>query len=423
MVLDRSKAPEFRIPEDFELTTPFQTTLRNGAKVFFNHTPNLDVVKIEVIGKGKKSSLPLSQNLVPSFTLTLLQEGLKNKKSEEIAEFFDYHASEVNPILSFSHEGLGLLTTKKHLFKVLPVYIELFTEATFPEDSLEKIKSQKRLGQKLEKEKTSTRAGQLFRKSLFGSTHPYGVEPEESHVDEITQDRLKFYYHQMLWQEIEIFISANLNDPEFQLLATSLSSLPNRVKTEQLLIPESETSYKWIESREDAVQSSIRMGSFSIPKSHSDFIGLTVLNTILGGYFGSRLIKNIREDKGHTYGIYSSLAEIGDSEYWVISADVQKSFYQEVINEIYHEINKLVNEPVPRDELESVRNYMIGQMLSRFSSAFDLMDRFKAVHHSGMDFTYYFNKLSYLKSFQAKDLQTLSEIYFKDKNLVEVIVG
>lgn len=423
MILDRSKAPEFRIPEDFELTPPFQTKFRNGAKVFFNNTPNLDVVKIEVIGKGRKASLPLSQNLIPSFTLALLQEGLKNKSSEEIAEFFDFHASEVKPILSFSHEGLGLLTTKKHLFEVLPVFLELFTEATFPEESLEKRKSQKRLGQKLEKEKTSTRAGQLFRKSLFGPNHPYGVEPEESHIDEITQNRLKFYYQEMLWQDIEIFICADLTDSEFQLLEECLSGLPNRTESEQLLIPEIVTNYSWIESREHAVQSSIRMGSFSIPKSHPDFIGLTVLNTILGGYFGSRLIKNIREDKGHTYGIFSSLAEIGDSEYWVISADVQKAYYQEVIREIYYEINKLVNEPISPDELEAVRNYMIGQMLSRFSSAFDLMDRFRAVHHSGMDFSYYFNKLSYLKSFQAEDLQKLSGIYYKDKSLVEVVVG
>ena len=423
MLLDRSKAPEFRIPEDFELTPPFETQLSNGARLFFNNTPTLDVVKIEVIGKGNKASLPISQNLIPAFTLILLQEGIKSKSSEEIAEFFDFHASEVNPILSFAHEGLGLLTTKKHLGDVLPVFIELFTEATFPLESLEKRKSQKRLGLKLEKEKTAVRAGQLFRKSLFGSDHPYGVEPIESHVDEVTAERLEFYYREMLWQNIEIFVSGNFSDSELEKISDQLSAIPNRKESEKVLIPEIITNLQWIESRENAVQSSIRMGSFSIPKSHPDFIGLSVLNTILGGYFGSRLIKNIREDKGHTYGIYSSLAEIGHSEYWVISADVQKAFYQEVIQEIYHEINTLADQPIQDDELEVVRNYMIGQMLSRFSSPFDLMDRFRAVHHSGLDFSYYFNKLKYLKSFKANDLQALAQKYYKDKKLVEVVVG
>lgn len=423
MILDRSKAPEFKIPEDFELNPPLEFRLLNGAKLFFNRTPNLEVVKIEVIGKGRKASLPLHQNLIPSFTLSLLQEGLKNKSGEKIAEFFDFHASEVNPILTFANEGLSLLSTRKHLFDVLPVFLELFTEATFPEDSLEKRKSQKRLGLKLEKEKTSVRASQLFRKSLFGQDHPYGLVTEESHVDEIIQDRLQFYYQEMLWQDIEIFISGNLSVSELQDLQEVLERLPNRKLSEQLILPEIITNLQWLESRETAVQSSIRMGGFSIPKSHPDFIGLSVLNTILGGYFGSRLIKNIREDKGHTYGIYSSLAEIGESEYWVISADVQKAFYKEVMDEIYHEINTLVNEPVPSDELEVVRNYMIGQMLSQFSSSFDTMDRFRAVHHSGLDLTYYSNKLSYLKTFQAEDLQNLAKQYFEGKKLVEVVVG
>ncbi|MBN3582912.1 insulinase family protein [Algoriphagus aestuarii] len=423
MSLDRSKAPEFRIPEDFELTPPFESKLGNGARLFFNNTPNLDVVKIEVIGKGNKASLPITQNLIPIFTLTLLQEGIKSKSSEELAEFFDFHASEVNPVLSFAHEGLGLLTTKKHLDKVLPVFLALFTEATFPSESLEKRKSQKRLGLKLEKEKTAIRAGQLFRKSLFGSDHPYGAEVVENHVDEITFERLEFYYREMLWQNIEIFVSGNFSELELKKTSDLLSKLPNRKESEEILIPEIVTNLQWLESRENAVQSSIRMGSFSIPKAHPDFIGLSVLNTILGGYFGSRLIKNIREDKGHTYGIYSSLAEIGNSEYWVISADVQKAFYQNVISEIYHEINKLADQPILDDELEVVRNYMIGQMLSQFSSPFDLMDRFRAVHHSGLDFSYYFKKLEYLKSFKAEDLQSLAQTYYKNKKLVEVVVG
>ena len=423
MGLDRSKAPEFKVPEDFELSPPLQATLDNGARLFFNNTPNLEVVKIEVIGKGRKASLPLNQNLVPSFTLALLQEGIRSKSGEELANFFDFHASEANPILSFAHEGLSLLTTRKHLNQVLSVFIELFTEATFPKDALDKRKSQKRLGLKLEKEKTSVRAGQLFRKSLFGLDHPYGLETEESHVDEITVERLQFYYREMLWQDIEIFVSANLSESEFEELKDALSKLPNRKPTEQVLLPEIKTNYQWIESRENAVQSSIRIGNFSIPKSHPDFIGLSVFNTILGGYFGSRLIKNIREDKGHTYGIYSSLAEIGDSEYWVIAADVQKAFYQEVIQEIYHEINRLIVEPVSSSELEVVRNYMIGQMLSRFSSSFDLMDRFRAVHQSGMDFSYYFKKLDYLKKFTSEDIQLLGEKYFKDKEFVEIVVG
>lgn len=423
MALDRSKAPDFRVPEDFELFPPTEFLLKNGAKLFFIPTPNLAAVKIEVLGKGNRASLPLDETLIPSFTLQMLQEGTVSKTAEELANFFDFHASEVSPMLTYSHEGLSLLTTKKHLAEVIPVFLSLFTESVFPEEYLEKKQSQRKLSIRLEKEKTASKASQLFRKALFGSNHPYGLETEEKHVETVTKDKLKSYYAEMLWQDLELFVCGDFEGNELKNLCELLGGLPNRKRVQEPILPVAETIYHVIESRENTVQSSIRIGNWSISKTDPDFFALSVFNTILGGYFGSRLIKNIREDKGHTYGIYSSLAEIGDSNYWVIGADVQKAFYQEVIEEIYFEIEKLVSEPINEDELEVVRNYMIGQMLSRFSSSYDLMDRFLSVYHSGLDFNFYTQKLAFLKSFTAEDVTRIGKKYFKQRPLVEVAVG
>ena len=117
------------------------------------------------------------------------------------------------------------------------------------------------------------------------------------------------------------------------------------------------------------------------------------------------------------------MAEIGDTNYFVIAADVQKAFTDEVIREIEHEVQLLCREPLNQDELEIVRNYQIGQMLSRFSSAFDLMDRFRAVHHSGLDLDFYQQKLSFLKKFTPEDILKIGQKYFKDQQLIQVIVG
>lgn len=423
MIVDRTKAPEFQVPEDFELMPPSEFQLSNGAKFFYIPTPGLEAVKIDVLCKGQRASLPLNQTLVSSFTLQMLQEGTKKKSAGEIAEFFDFYASEVHPILTFSHEGLGLLSTKKHLNTVLEVFISLFTESTFPDDMLEKRQSQRKLSIKLEKEKTASRASQVFRKCLFGATHPYGTEVEESHVDSISRDQLISYYETMLWQELEIFLSGDFDSKELEILCHLFGQLPNRKISEPVLLPGINTLLAVTEPKMKSVQSSIRIGSWSIPKTHPDFIALTVFNTILGGYFGSRLVKNIREDKGHTYGIHSSLAEIGDSNYWIISADVQKAFYPDVITEIYNEIQILTEVEIDADELEVVRNYLIGQMLKQFSTSFDLIDRFKAVYHSGMDFDYYEEKLEYLKKFNAKDILSIGQKYFSNPPFIEVIVG
>ncbi len=423
MTLDRSKAPAFRVPEDFELAPPLQFTLSNGIKLFLIPTSGLAAVKLEVLGKANRANILLEETLLPSFTLQMIQEGTRTKSGEEIANFFDFHASEVNSLLSYSHEGLSLLTTKKHLEIVMPQFLSLFTEAIFPEEYLEKKKAQRKLSIKLEQEKTASKASQLFRTGLFGSQHPFGQEIQEKHVDLITREKLIAYYSNKLWQELEVYVSGDFEESEFLFLQEQLACLPLRIQPEQGNLSPLETGGNILESRPDAVQSSIRIGTWSIEKTHPDFFGVSVFNTILGGYFGSRLIKNIREDKGHTYGISSSLAQIGAYNYWVIGADVQKAFSQEVVREIYHEIDQLTNIPIEADELEVVRNYMIGQMLSGFSSSFDLMDRFQAVHHSGLDFNFFTQKLAYLKTFTAEDILQIGQKHFAKRPLLEIMVG
>ncbi|MFC3417650.1 M16 family metallopeptidase [Algoriphagus hitonicola] len=423
MLLDRSQAPEFKIPEDFELLYPEKFSLKNGIQVFFFPTKGIDAVKIDITCLGQRDKLPLEQTLLPSFTLQMLSEGTENKTAADLANFLDFHASEISPILTFSKEGLSVLSTQKHLMPVLDLLIEMVQKPAFPVEMLDKRKSQRKLSLQLEREKTNSRAGQLFRKGLFGATHPYGFEVGEKEVDIITPEKIRFYSDQLLWQETEVFISGDFSAEKLDATLQYFEQLPIKSKVEGILLPEINPLEHLYENRETAVQSSIRLGYLSIPKNHPDFIPLSVFNTILGGYFGSRLIKNIREDKGHTYGIYSSLAEIGNSNYWVVSADVQKSFNRAVISEIHQEIQRLVNEPLEPEELETVRNFQIGQMLSRFSSSFDLMDRFRAVHHSDLALDFYSKKLEFLKSFSTRDIIQTGEKYFKNSPFIEVIVG
>jgi zinc protease len=423
MHLNRSKAPEFIIPEDFVLPEPQLRKLTGGRNLFFIPTPNLDAVKLEVIGKSQRLILPLEKSLVSSFTLQMLTEGTLAYSESQLSEFFDFHATEVHPQLTYSHEGMSLVTTKKHLFEVLPVFSSLFDQAVFPEESLEKRKSQRKLSLRMEKEKSASRASHLFQKALFGENHPYGLLITESHVDNVGRNDLIDYYQNNLLTETEFFLCGNLDSDELSRIEFLLKNIPYQALSTSGTLPPVRMNPKIHEKRQQSLQSSIRIGSWSIPKSHPDFQALAVFNTILGGYFGSRLIKNIREDKGHTYGISSSLAEIGDLNYWVVGADVQKAFTEDVLTEIYNEISRLTHELVSKEELEVLRNYLIGQMLGKFSSPFDLMDRFRSVHHSGLDFHFYMEKLAFLRKFTAEDILEIGRKYFSNLPFVEVVVG
>src|SRR5690606_18182332 len=159
-----------------------------------------------------------------------------------------------------------------------------------------------------------------------------------------------------------------------------------------------------VELNEKAVQASIRLGQHLVPKSHPDYHALSVFNTILGGYFGSRLIKNIREEKGHTYGIYSTIGSLSQADYWLVMADVQQGYAEEVLDEVYKEIDLLKTVPIAPSEKEVIRNYMIGSLLSNFSSPFDLMTRFKQVHYAGLDYNFYEEQLDFIRSFGSEEI-------------------
>jgi predicted Zn-dependent peptidase len=423
MSIDRSKAPQFSLPSEFTLPAPQQFQLSMGNRLFFFRTPGIDAVKLEVIGASSRSTLPNLHALIPSFTLQMLQEGTTQASAQQLAEFFDYHGAEVYPTLSYTQEGLSLLCIKKHLFALLPTFISLFTEATFPVENLEKRKSQRKLSLKLDQEKPSSRAGQLFKKGLFGSEHPYGQEITEAHISEITPELLKAYYQIQLWKDCSLFLSGDFTLQELDTLVAQLEQLPLKhgAQLQELAIPSSTLIFE--EDKEGAVQSSIRLGAWAIPKKHADYPALAVFNTLLGGYFGSRLVKNIREDKGHTYGIHSTLVELDQYAYWMIAADVKKEHQKEVFEEIDKEIHRLRSELADSEEIEILRNYLVGQLFSKFSSPFDLIEQFKGVYYSGLDFSFYENRFNYLKKFTAADLLNIGEQYFSSEDRVKVRVG
>ena len=423
MSVDRSKAPQFSLPTEFSLPAPQQFKLGSGSTVFYFPTPGIDAVKLEVIGNSSRSLLPNSHALIPSFTLQMLQEGTAKLTAQQLAEFFDYHGAEVYPTLSYTQEGLSLICIKKHLPTILPIFLSLFSEARFPEENLAKRKSQRALSLKLDQEKPSSRAGQLFKKGLFGPNHPFGQEITEAHISEITPALLQAYYQDHLWKDCSLFLSGDFKTQELEQLLASLNQLPLKQGAKKEGLPAPTSTPLLVEDRADAVQSSIRLGAWSIPKHHEDFPALAVFNTLLGGYFGSRLVKNIREDKGHTYGIHSTLVELDQYAYWVIAADVKKAHQEEVFSEIDKEIQILRTVLASSEEIEILRNYLIGQLFAKFSSPFDLIDQFKGVYYAGLDFSYYEKRFETLKKFTVEDLLTIGNRYFSSPDRVQVRVG
>jgi zinc protease len=223
-MLDRSKAPDFKIPSSIEFPTPIQRTLPNGVHLYFIPTPEIDAIKLEIsstINEGSKNKL-----LVPYFSLEMVTEGTITKDAAQLDDFFDTYASEVETESGFENHGLSILTTKKHFDKVLPVFRELLTEATFPEKELAKRKKQKALSIHINRDKNSHRASQLFRRALFGENHPFGQITEEKDVDAVNREDLFDFYKKDLWTNSEIFLTGNLDESQMNDIMREIGNIP-----------------------------------------------------------------------------------------------------------------------------------------------------------------------------------------------------
>jgi predicted Zn-dependent peptidase len=176
--------------------------------------------------------------------------------------------------------------------------------------------------------------------------------------------------------------------------------------------------------KQGALQSAVRMGRELFNRSHPDYPDLTVANTILGGYFGSRLMKNIREEKGYTYGIGSYLLTFRDSGAFVISTEVGAGYTQQTLHEIRNELNRLISEPVPEDELDRVRSYLLGEALRSLNGPFAIADNIMSLHNfNNLDYDFYNRLMTSIRTITPQRIMEVAAKWLSPDLLVECVAG
>lgn len=426
-MLDRITAPKYTIIEDIEPLHPEVFELDNGVKVYYFFANEQDCVKFDFVFEA--GSYFQNQSYVAYFTNKLLLEGTAKHSAAQISEIFDEKGAFINSEVSKDDASLSFFSLIKHLDSLLPIVTEILTEANFDEKELaQKIEAEKQ-DFLVDNEKVSTINRKLFLQKLFGNDHPYGRFGLYEEFDAIENSLLKQFYQQHYHaQNMVIFAAGNITKDVLKKLnntvgkAWSKSAHIELVKKEipfnKKFIPE-----KSVVAKEGAIQSSIRIGMPTFTSLHPDFFKLKLLNTVLGGYFGSRLMMNIREDKGYTYGIGSGLQSYKNHGFFVISTEVGVEVAEDAVKEIFFELNRFKNETIPYEELSLVKNYMVGNILRSLDGAFDLAERFKNLYQFGLDLTYYKDYLKTIKTTQSEELKSLAEQYFDEKKLTTLIVG
>ena len=423
-MLDRTISPDFQTIKSINIPPAQVITLSNGIPLYVVNVGEQPVIKIEFSFDAGNWQEP--QNGVSLFTAKMISEGTGNHSSSEINEYFDKFGSFIESGQGLDRANFVVYGLKKHLASLLPMVQELLNEATFPEKELETLKNIQLQTLQVNSEKTAFIANKTFRKKVFGDVHPYGNSLNEGAIRGINQSVLiNFYKNYWQGKPYRIYLSGNVGESEIKLLEhhfgnQSISkSLEKKTFADNIFLKGENVLIE----KEGAMQSSIRMGKQLMTRKHPDFFKMMLLNEVLGGYFGSRLMKNIREEKGLTYGISSNLALFGQAGYFVIGTDVKREFTQQTIGEIHKEIKILQTELISENELETVKNYMIGSFAGSLNTPFDITDRYKVIFSENLPLDFYQNYIPKIQQISNVMLLEAANEYLDIDSLFEIVVG
>jgi zinc protease len=420
-MIDRIQQPEISHTYNFDLIEPEKQILSNGVEIYYIEGGKQDVCRMDVLYKA--GNIFESKNLLSSVTNDLLGEGTVSKTSLQVNEAFDFYGAYIQRESSRDYAGLSLFASDKYIDKLMPLMLEVILESTYPQHEFDiYLKNrQARFEDNLKKVEFVCR--NEFTGLVYGN-HPYGQPLRLQHFSEVNRNEIEAWYHQHYVQQIPvIFVTGHISSHSKNVIAETFAQL----KGTKAIFPAIEFAspqlgVHFIEQT-GAIQSAIRVGRSIITIEHPDYASLSVTNTVLGGYFGSRLMKNIREEKGFTYGIGSGLVSFEKNGMWMVATEVGKDVAAQALEEVYKEINILVNEPIEADELETVKNYILGNYIKSIDGAFNQSEKIKTAILRGLDGDFYNRHLQKMLATTAQDIQKMASQYFTREHLVELVVG
>jgi len=420
-MLDRNTPPPFVRSTSFELLKPLSITVPAGATILFVAGGMQDVLHIELIfnaGRWFEQETGVSH-----FTSNLLLKGTGKKNSFTIAEIFDQYGAHVEISPGLDTVSVSLYTLVNNLQPVLQLFHEVIAEPAFPEKELKQSKSIFLQNLKVNNEKTSFLASKLIRKKIFGLNHPYGKDFEESNIKGIQPEQLSSF-HNNFFRGAQIIVSGKISEQTQKLVAETFASFRNTENKNQPTVSSdnSMTSEAYVE-KEGSMQTSIRLGKKSVLRSNPDYVDVVFLNHILGGYFGSRLMKNIREEKGLSYGISSSIQALKHDCFMAIGADVNKENRMLATKEIKLELDKLCNDKIKHEEIETARYHFIGSLQSELSTPFAHAEKIKTILLHNLPVNFYQRMIERINTITDADLVNIAQKHFTADSFTEVAVG
>ena len=421
-MLDRKIAPEFKEVEHIHFIKAEKETLDNGIPVFILNGGEQNLSRIEFIFKNVAWNP--EKPWLSSVSNAMLNEGTSHLSAAEIADKIDFYGAFFQTEFGLDRSSVTLYSLNKHIKSTLPIVQDVLFHSVFPQAELDTYLNNQKQRMKVSLEKNDFLAKKAFNQLIYGNTL-YGYVPALEDFDKVKREDLLAHYAKTYHPDnCTIIVSGKIDDSVLETLndlfgawQSDVSFSPNQFKMEEV-----SGQFQIIE-KEQALQSAIRLGIKTINKTHPDFFGMQLLTTVLGGYFGSRLMSNIREDKGYTYGIGAANMSLENAGTFFIGSEVGAEVCKNTFNEIEKEINILKNELIPEEELSLVKNYFVGSILGSLENIFSHADKFKGIYFYGLDYDFLDKQIATIKNISAEELRDLANKYLNFEDLNKVVAG
>jgi predicted Zn-dependent peptidase len=391
--------------------------------VAYLHDPRQEILKLDLVLPHGTYHQP--RPIVASTMINLLNEGTTSLSAAEIAEFFDFHGAALDLHTGTHHSEINILSLRCHAPVMIKMLASMLLDSTFPHREMEIYTRNKRQQHEDNMEKTSYLAQRNFLRLLYGEQHPYANHFTAADFDRVTTEEIRAFHRSRLSAPAcRLFLSGNVDDALLQIIDHAFSPLPSPPLAPDAEIPSTPAIpgvYRI--DKPGAVQASIRVGKSGVRIHEEEFIPFQLLNMALGGHFGSRLMTNIREEKGYTYGIHSTNVKRARGAYWLVSTEVNAACTDATIDEIQKEIRRLQEEPIPDEELHLVKNYYHGELLRELDGLFAQADALKYYVNYDTDTTFCLRALERIRTCPADELRLLARKYLNLDEMIIVIAG
>lgn len=424
MSIDRTQSPRMVDAVDFQLQLPKveSFTLRNGVPVYAFNGGAEEVMSVEwVFWAGNSYE---SANLEAATANFLLRNGTSDRTAFQINEFFEYHGAFLQRSCYNETATISLHGLSKHLDVLLPVVRELIVDSVMPADELSTYVQNMKQRLSVSLKKCDFVAGRLIDTYLFGEDHPYGRYTKAEDFDRLSRERLCDFYDRYYRNgEFMLFVAGKLPANFQEKLEQYFGDLPNTKVDRPVhpFHPAAQKKYR-VQNDPNGVQGAVRLLRAFPDRSHPDFQPSMILNTVFGGFFGSRLMSNIREDKGYTYGIHSYLLNLMQGSGWMITTEAGNAVCEATIQEVYKEMRILREELIDEEELSLVKNYLMGSLLGDLDGPFQIIGRWKNLILNGCTEAYFYNTIQTIKSVTPEQLRELAQRYLREEDFYELVV-